>query len=683
MRRNNTVRVIIIALILGWAIYQLYPTYRLQTERKQENTLVAELQKYTRFSPDEIKEALRTGSLEARVHELALSGDSLQQALSDATKLSSLQETIAKNESKAIKQGLDFQGGTYLVYEVDLPQLLRTLAKNRDAQFDSLLEETQRRSIQNDEEFFKTLQAVFQEHNIRLNRYLGRRIQTDNEIIADLKKQAEDAVDRTLEVLRNRIDQFGVSEPSIANQGSQRIVIELAGIQDVGRAKQIIGKTAQLEFKLLKDPAVFSAVLQDIDNVVKERLNQKGQQIGVDSAAITNKATQAQPKSTGLSSLFGEATSIGDTTQKSAVEDTSVVVEESVFQQNPFFSLLVPMGNQVGVPAKNLLAVQRILNLPDVRKVIPEDSEILFSGKPELNKGQEYYLMYLVKKKPELTGKYISDADVTISSGRQSLTQGQPIVSLTMNREGARIFARVTGANVNKFLAIVLDNKVASAPRIDEKIPGGSAVIRGSFTMQEARDLAIVLRAGALPAPVASIEERTVGPSLGQDSVRRGQLSIALGIILVILFMIVYYRMSGFIADVALILNLILIMAALAAFHATLTLPGVAGIILTIGMAVDANVLIFERIREELRSGKTVRASIDAGYGRAFWTIFDANVTTFLTALVLYQFGTGPIRGFAVTLSIGILASMFTAIVVTRVIFDYLTKRRTMTKLSI
>ncbi|HHL71300.1 MAG TPA: protein translocase subunit SecD, partial [Bacteroidetes bacterium] len=250
-------------------------------------------------------------------------------------------------------------------------------------------------------------------------------------------------------------------------------------------------------------------------------------------------------------------------------------------------------------------------------------------------------------------------------------------------REGGRIFARVTGANVGKRLAIVLDNKVASAPNIKGKIPHGSAVIEGSFTMQEANDLAIVLRAGALPAPVKAIEERTVGASLGKDSVRQGQMSLLLGISIVVIFMVVYYRLSGFIADFALIFNLLLIMAALAQFHATLTLPGVAGIILTMGIAVDANVLIFERIREELRTGKTVRAAVDAGYDRAFWTIFDANLTTFITALVLYQFGTGPIRGFAVTLSIGILASMFTAIVVTHVIFDFFTSRKTIKKLSI
>jgi preprotein translocase subunit SecD len=244
-----------------------------------------------------------------------------------------------------------------------------------------------------------------------------------------------------------------------------------------------------------------------------------------------------------------------------------------------------------------------------------------------------------------------------------------------MNREGARIFSRVTGANVGKFLAIVLDNKVHMAPRIKTKIPDGRAIIEGSKDMEEAKDLAIVLRAGALPAPVEIIEERTVGPSLGSDSVKKGTLSGLGGLIFVILFMIWYYRLGGLIADLALILNVLFIMAVLAGFHGTLTLPGIAGIILTIGMAVDANVLIYERIREELRTGKTIKAAIEAGYSRAVVVIFDSNLTTLMSAIVLYQFGTGPIRGFALTLMIGLSASMFTAIVVTRAIFDWYTAK--------
>ena len=284
----------------------------------------------------------------------------------------------------------------------------------------------------------------------------------------------------------------------------------------------------------------------------------------------------------------------------------------------------------------------------------------------------------LVMKRSSLTGEYLNDARVTIDQ-----MYNEPQVSLSLNKKGARIFERVTADNINKRLAIVLDNVIYMAPNIDERIPGGQARIRGGFTMEKARDLAIVLRAGALPAPLKIMEERTVGPSLGRDSIERGFKSMIIGLILVILFMIIYYGFSGIIADFALLLNILFIMAGLAALSATLTLPGIAGIILTIGMAVDANVLIFERIREELRLGKTIRTAIESGYEKAFVTILDANVTTFIAALVLFQFGTGPVKGFAVTLSIGIVASFFTAVFITRVVFDFLFIRMNWKKISI
>jgi len=274
---------------------------------------------------------------------------------------------------------------------------------------------------------------------------------------------------------------------------------------------------------------------------------------------------------------------------------------------------------------------------------------------------------YLVKKRTLLTGEYLTDARVQIDS-----QFNEPYVAIEFDRKGAKLFERVTGENVKKRLAIVLDNKVYSAPTIQEKIPGGSARITGSFNTQEAHDLAIVLRAGSLPAPVEIIEERTVGPSLGHDSISKGLYSMVVGGILVLIFMVFYYKGAGLIADFALILNILLIAGGLAAFGATLTLPGIAGIILTIGMAVDANVLIFERIREELRLGKTPIASVSTGFDRASLTILDANVTTLIAALVLFQFGTGPVKGFAVTLSLGVLASVFTALVISRLVFDYL-----------
>ncbi len=677
MRRNNLLRTLIIVVVIIWSLWQLYPTYQLANLKKQEASLIAQLTSLSGLSEKEINESLNSVLLDARLEQVISDPDSLAQAHSISERLLALEEKIAENELRSIKQGLDLLGGTYLVYEVDFPKLLEQTSTNADEEFEAIIAEVRDRSKSSDEDFFDILKAAFQSRGIRMSRYFPPRIKTDDEVIEELKKKAEDAVDRTLEVLRNRVDQFGVSEPSITKQGNRRIIIELPGIKDASRAKKIIGTTAQLDFKLVKDVAERNAVIQRIDRALKKRLSAKKPGSTADTT-VTDNLKPRKDKPVGIDELLGTSTS--DTSE---TDTSTVLADENLLNDRPFISLLAGVENDALLPAQNLKAVQRILKLPEIEKVIPKDSQFLFSADPIIINNQKYYTLYYVKKEPELTGAYLEEAYVSLSSGSQTYAQGQPQVDFKLNREGGRIFARVTGANVGKRLAIVLDNKVASAPNIKGKIPHGSAVIEGSFTMQEANDLAIVLRAGALPAPVKAIEERTVGASLGKDSVRQGQISLLLGISIVVIFMVVYYRLSGFIADFALIFNLLLIMAALAQFHATLTLPGVAGIILTMGMAVDANVLIFERIREELRTGKTVRAAIDAGYDRAFWTIFDANLTTFITALVLYQFGTGPIRGFAVTLSIGILASMFTAIVVTHVIFDFFTARKTIKKLSI
>ncbi len=311
-----------------------------------------------------------------------------------------------------------------------------------------------------------------------------------------------------------------------------------------------------------------------------------------------------------------------------------------------------------------------------LRGNIPPGDEILYQTKGEL--GSQKKIPFLLKRRSVLTGEYLTDARVMIDS-----QYNEPYVSLSFDSRGARLFEQITGANIKKRLAIVLDNVINSAPVIQDKIAGGRAQITGRFTMEEARDLAIVLRAGALPAPVKIIEERTVGPSLGKDSIDKGLKSMIIGGLIVILFMVFYYKGAGILADVALFLNIIFIAAGLAFFGATLTLPGIAGIILIIGMAIDANVLIFERIREELRLGKTPRAAVDSGYSKALVTILDANITTLIAALVLFQFGTGPVKGFAVTLSLGIIASLFTALFITRVIFDYLIIERVMRKISI
>jgi preprotein translocase subunit SecD len=386
----------------------------------------------------------------------------------------------------------------------------------------------------------------------------------------DLKKLT---VEHSLETIRNRVDQFGITEPEIVPEGDNRILIQLPGIKDPERAKNLIGKTALLEFKLV-----------DEENSLDEALR----------------------------------------------------------------------GN------------------------IPEGSSIAYGTREDQTGAQRGQVPYLLKNKTLLTGASLETAKVQISD-----RFGEPHVSIKFNSQGAADFDRITNENVRKRLAIVLDGVVHSAPVIQERISGGQAQITGNFTMDEARDLAIVLRAGALPAPVNILEERTVGPSLGSDSIRQGITATIIGSILVMLFMIVYYRFAGSVADVALILNIFLVLGVLAAFRATLTLPGIAGLLLTVGVAVDANILIFERIREELRTGKTVRLALDTGYSRAFITIIDTHITGIVASAFLIIFGTGPIKGFAVVTIIGLLASLFTAVFVTRVILDYVTWNFNIKKLSI
>jgi len=685
MRRNNLLRTLIILLAVVWSIVVLFPTFQLRQDKNVADSLFSKIEKNTSLKQDDIKTALSSGNLELQVRDQfkGTDGDSLDVVLNNVQKLTNLDEKIAKLETKSIKLGLDLQGGTYLVYEIDLPQLMHNLAKETDRTLEEIISETVKRIQSNNLDFFDELRKVFHEKGIAMNRYFGRTRDSDDKIIDDLKKESKDAVERTLEVLRNRIDEFGVSEPSITKQGDQRIVVELAGIQDVNRAKKIIGTTALLEFQLEKDPDVVRSILDDINLAMKKKIAaEKGTTIPDSLTATTNKNKIRKNTEVSLKDVFGESSIVEDKSgnKDKSTADSTVLVDEEVFQDRPFDALLANLGGNIGVPTKNVRAVERILNSPEIQEVIPDDSEFLMFAKPTKIGDQEYYRLIVVKKDPEITGSMIANASVQIGSQIQA---GQAVVAMELTGEGGKIFSRVTGANVGKHMAIVLDGKVVSDPNIQERIPNGRASITGMANMDEAKDLAIVLRAGALPAPIEVIEERTVGPSLGQDSIQKGTYSAILGFVVVIIFMILYYNLSGVIADIALLLNLIIIMAVLAGFHATLTLPGVAGIILTIGMAVDANVLIFERIREELRNGKTVRAAIDSGYSRAFTTIIDANITTLLTALVLYQFGTGPIRGFALTLSIGIVISMFTAIVVTRVIYDYFTNRKTLSKLSI
>jgi len=604
------------------------------------------------------------------------------QRLSDAEKETLREEgKLAQIESRTIKQGLDLKGGMYIVLEVDLPTLMETLAENKDGKFNRSIASVRNQLKRIPEaNFFTLFTTTSGENNLKLSRYYYDYGSNNSDIIVALQDEAEDAINRVLEILVNRVDQFGVAEPTIQKQGNQRIIVELAGVQDSERARTLLESTALLEFFIVKDINTTNQLMVRIDQVLK----------GDESIAAVTKTTidkksnefqESDDQTISVSELFGE-------TEGSEASSDSAVVDENIFAERPFSAMLRNLGQTIGVPEKNVYAVKKILERPEVQeKLAAVGGMFLFS-----NKAEEYplvdgtlemmYSLFLVEDAAELTGGVVEEAKANLGS-QGSTSAGQPIVNLTMNSDGARKWSIVTGSNVGRQVALVLDKKVHMAPNIREKISGGSTLIEGFADINEAKDIAIVLRAGALPAPVDIIEERVIGPSLGADSVRSGTLSIIIGLGLVLVFMIIYYRFSGLIADFALIWNIVLVLAVLASLQATLTLPGIAGLILTVGMSIDANVIIFERIREELRKGKTPKAAVKSGYDRALTTIIDANMTTVIAALVLWQFGTGPIKGFATVLFWGILISMFTAIFVTRTIFNSLTSRKGFTKLSI
>ncbi len=498
--------------------------------------------------------------------------------------------------NKGINLGLDLQGGVHLVYEVKGDVAVEMSAERITQSIKDILA---KKKLTADVSRNGLLISVTPSSNEVRNAIEGSYpvltpVETAAKVVYKLSdKEAnrikESVADQALETIRNRIDQFGVAEPTILRQGTNEIVVQLPGIKDPKRAIEIIGKTALLEFKLVDDT---SPVAAEIPSIVRP----------------------------------GE--------------------EESV--------------------------------LSKFADKIPSDDEILFERIVNRETSEVTKRPVLIKKQVLMTGQDLTEAKVSLGDRSPF-----PHVAITFNAAGAKQFEEITGANVKKRMAIILDGTVYSAPVIQERISGGNAQISGNFSDAEAKDLAIVLRAGALPVPMDMLQNVSVGPSLGSDSIEAGKMAGIIGTILVVLFMIMYYKLSGVIADFALVLNIVLLLGAMASLNATLTMPGIAGIILAIGMAVDSNVLMFERMRDELKTGKTPRAAVDSGYDKAFWTIFDSHVTTLITAAVLFQFGTGPIKGFAVTLSLGVAINLFTALVGTKSIFDLINSRQEVRKLSI
>ena len=558
----------------------------------------------------------------------------------------------------ALKLGLDLQGGMHVTMEVRTDALIRELATDPDQTFEEVLAAARTTADETGNSIIDAFALEFERRdpNARLSRYFRdsdagiTRRSTNAEVSQYLLGQADNAIDRAISIIRDRVDRYGVTEPSIQKQGTRRVVVELPGIDDPERVRNLLKGTARLEFHLMAEP-------EDLARSLQQTIAWYDMEVDTADAAITE-----DPDSTALA-------------------DTSAVADlfEDVLEEptNPLLAVMQPSGQGVQfglVSEQDTARVRELLSVPAVRDMLPVGVDLLYDANPAgvTEDGLEMYYLLGVRDQIELSGEVITSARVDFDE------LNLPEVTMVMNSEGSRTWARLTGANVNKNIAIVLDDVVYSYPTVINRIVGGRSSITGLGSRDEAQDVVTVLMSGALPAPVDIVEERTVGPSLGQASIRAGFISIMVGLGLVALFMIFYYRTAGLVADLALLFNIIFIFGILAAFQATLTLPGIAGIVLTIGMAVDANVLIFERIREERATGKTLKAAIDAGYSKAFSAIFDANITTFFVGAILYSFGVGPIQGFAVTLMAGILSSLFTAIIVSRIVFDYMVIKRRM-----
>jgi len=657
--KKNRARIFIILLFIAGAAYALYPTYRSQQ-------MESELGQFRNTPQDSAK----------RVAWMTQNGEDLK-----------------SEKAKAIKLGLDLRGGIYVTMEVDVLKFIEEQALQKDDIFQRVMDATAKDEATTE----NPIVPLFVQHFNEIAKPKGKSLANyfyfseagagdDAHIQAALQKGVDEAVDRAIEIIRNRIDQFGLTEPTIQKQGNRRIIIELPGVGDPTQVHQLLQGTAQLEFRLLKDPEIVRRVIERID----KRLAGDTSIMNMSKADTAKTDTNIAAKTDTSKNTAAATATTKDTTQKATAaltpEDSArhadSIAEIGMTQEqkdarhkkmHPLMFIIATGQTQRGdiyVTEADRALIKRILARPDIRPLYQDEMSFMFSRPLPTEKNQSIYELYFLNSQPELTGKVITDARADIDQG-----SGRPEVSMQMDDEGTRVWRRVTKANINKRVAITLDSVVYSAPNVQGEIPSGNSQITGVGDMTEANLLKIVLKAGALPAPVKIIQESVVGPSLGQDSITRGLWSIGMSFVIVMLFMLMYYLMGGAAADIAVMINLLFTLAVLATFGATLTLPGMAGLVLTVGIAVDANVLIYERIREELALGKSLKLAIDDGYRRAFAPIFDGHLTAFFSGVILYAFGTGTVQGFAVTLMIGVAASLFTAIVITRVIFDILLER--------
>ena len=677
---NSRFRLIIILLAIAGGAYLLWPTWE-----------------YSQLNSE--REGLEADTSKAGLLKLA-QWDSLNiDDLNDA-------------RTGRIKLGLDLRGGVYFTMEVDIPALLEETADPdlTDETFDKVIAAVREEASFSDEPVLDIFTAKFNEiaapeGKALLDYYdLNLNDVTDEAVLEKLADNVSDAVEQAKEVITQRVNKYGLTEPSIQVQGSRRIIVELPDEKNPEVVRELLSKTARLEFKMVRNDADAIALFAEINNIVRE---DDGTSERTDEAPADEDVADETPEettdATDTSATDADTTSDGtdtaDSTGDSVDNPYEGLSDEEQYEKyrslNPFTSLFStvfqadyngqrqpadgvydqatpPAGEYTFyISAENRAEVLKILARPDVKSLLPEERQITFSAYPlDQADPTSPYELHVLKADAELNGEVVTDAGPNIDP-----MTGRPVVSMRMNMNGAEIWSEITGENVHKRVAVVLDSSVYSAPWIQGKISGGNTQITGSNDAAEAELLATILKSGVLKAPVKVIEERVVGPSLGADQIARGVNAVLFAAILVMIFMMIYYMLGGLVADVAVMLNIFFSLAAMAAFEGTLTLPGIGALVLTIGMAVDANILIYERIREELALGKPLKNAVQLGYDKAFSAIIDSNITTFITGVILYAFGSGPIQGFAFMLMVGIGGTLFTAVFITRVVFTFLLER--------
>ena len=591
--------------------------------------------------------------------------------------------TFKEIKETELNLGLDLQGGMHVTLEVSPIDIVKGLSgNNQDIDFNQALNNA-KESIKGTQlnfvdEFYKEFKQISPQKNLALifstvsNRGRIDFDSSDDEILDIINFEVENAIDRSFNILRTRIDRFGTSQPNIQRlQGTGRIQIELPGVDNPERIRKILQGVAKLEFwevSELNEPEVTRTL-----SLINQYILSKEDQISLDQE--NNDLSEGQDLANLLVDSDDSSLSTSDTS--STGDNVLDSLQNSI--SSPLFSLMKSEFGGLFYNVKDTITINNILNDDQVKLLVPPTLKFLWAVKPfdteniDLENEDDVLQLFAIKisrgGRAPLTGEVISDA-------RQDLDQGsRPSISMQMNANGAKLWRKLTSNNINRRIAIVLDDYVYSAPVVQNEIPNGNSQITGNFTIDEAQDLANILKAGTLPAPTTIVEDVVIGPTLGKVAQQQGIKSILSGLIIVILFMIFYYARGGFVANVALFFNIFFILGILAQLSASLTLPGIAGIVLTIGMSIDANVLIFERIKEELRNGAILKQAISSGYNKAYTSIIDANATTLLVGIILYNLGQGPVKGFAVTLIIGIICSFFSAVFITRVIVEYLSKK--------